>query len=256
MDLRLKFNEVAAEYDKWRPTYVPDLYTDIMAYSGINQASRVLEIGIGTGQATLPFLNMNCNLTAVEIGDKLAAYTREKFGEYKNLEIKNMAFEDYECPDNSLDMVYSASAFHWISEEIGYPKVYKLLKSGGTFARFANHPYKDKENEPLDVAMRKVYAKYMPSLKLAPEYSEKMCKDRADISKKYGFIDVSYKLYYRTRVFDAEGYATLISTYSDHRALGESKLTLFLSEIKDVINSYGGKINIYDTIDLQLARKP
>lgn len=121
MDLKLKFNEVTAEYDKWRPTYVPELYADIMAYSGIDQASRVLEIGIGTGQATLPILKTNCHLTAVEIGDELAAYTRTKFSRYKNLEIMNMAFENYECPDNSFDMVYSASAFHWIPEEIGYP---------------------------------------------------------------------------------------------------------------------------------------
>ena len=192
MDLKLKFNEVAAKYDKWRPTYVSQLYTDIIDYSGINQASCVLEIGIGTGQATLPFLNTNCHLTAVEIGDKLAVYTKEKFREYKNLKIKNMAFEDYECPNNSLDMVYSASAFHWIPEETGYLKVYRLLKSGGTFARFANHPYKDKENGPLDIAMQKVYAKYMPNLKRLPEYSEKMCKDRADISKIYGFIEVSH----------------------------------------------------------------
>lgn len=256
MDLRLKFNEVAAEYDEYRPTYVPELYADIMAYSNINQFSRVLEIGIGTGQATLPFLNTNCHLTAIELGDKLAAFTREKFSEYKNLEIKNMAFEDYECPDNSLDMIYSTSAFHWIPEEIGYPKVYKLLKNGGTFARFANHNYKDKENEPLDVAIRKVYAKYMPDIKFLPEYNEKMASDRADISKKYGFIDVTYKLYSRIREFDAESYATLISTYHDHRALGEAKLALLKNEIKETINSFGGKIHIYDTLDLQLARKP
>ena len=35
------------------------------------------------------------------------------------------------------DLVYSASAFHWIPEEIGYSKVYEMLKPGGAFARFA-----------------------------------------------------------------------------------------------------------------------
>lgn len=30
----------------------------------------------------------------------------------------------------------------------------------------------------------------------------------------------------------------------------------FFSEIKDAINGLGGQITIYDTIDLQLARKP
>lgn len=30
-----------------------------------------------------------------------------------------------------------ASAFHWVPEEIGYSKVYAMLKPGGAFARFA-----------------------------------------------------------------------------------------------------------------------
>lgn len=58
-----------------------------------------------------------------------------------------MAFQDYECQPDSFDMIYLASTFHWIPEEIGYPKVYKMLKSGGIFARFTNHPYRDKEND-------------------------------------------------------------------------------------------------------------
>lgn len=49
----------------------------------------------------------------------------------------------------SSDLVYSATAFHWIPEEIGYSKVFSILKSGGVFARFANHPFKDKENPEL-----------------------------------------------------------------------------------------------------------
>ena len=59
-------------------------------------------------------------------------------------------------------MIYFASAFHWIPEEVEYLKVFKLLKTGGTFARFANNPYKDKGNKPLQKAIQEVYARYMP----------------------------------------------------------------------------------------------
>lgn len=55
MDLRMKFNEDEENYDKYRPSYVKELYQDIINYSGICKGSEVLEIGIGTGQATLPF---------------------------------------------------------------------------------------------------------------------------------------------------------------------------------------------------------
>jgi SAM-dependent methyltransferase len=253
--LETKFNEVYTEYDKWRPTYVSQLYKDIMNFKEINQFSNVLEIGIGTGQATLPILEKGCFLTAIELGDKLAEFTKQKFSKYANFDIKNMAFQDYECQPNSFDMIYSASAFHWIPEEIGYPKVYKMLKSGGIFARFANHPYRDKENDELHIAMQEVYSKYMPSSPPEPEYSEEQCKKRADISKRYRFVDVNYRLYHRTRIFNAQEYISLIGTYSDHRALEENKRMEFLNGIKNAIDNYGGKITVYDTIDLQLARK-
>lgn len=254
--LETKFNEVYAEYDKWRPTYIDQLYKDIMDFKEINQSSNVLEIGIGTGQATVPILEKGCFLTAIELGDKLAEYTKQKFSKYENFDIKNIAFQDYECPPYSYDMVYSASAFHWIPEEIGYPKVYKMLKSGGIFARFGNHPYRDKENDKLYIAIQEVYSEYMPSSPAGSEYGEEQCKKIADRIKEYGFINVNYKLYHRTRTFNAQEYISLIGTYSDHIALEENKRMKLFDGIKNAIDSCGGKITIYDTLDLQLARKP
>lgn len=254
--LETTFNTVSSEYDKWRPTYVPELYEDIFSVKEINQSSNVLEIGIGTGQATLPILEKGCSFTAVELGEKLAEYTQNKFGNYKNFNIINSKFEDFECPPNSFDLIFSASAFHWIPEKIGYTKVYRILKSGGFFARFANHPYKDKGREEIHVAMQKIYAIYMPGALSGTEYSKEDAQNRADISKKYGFVDVNYKLYHRTRSFNAKEYVSLLGTYSDHIAIEEKKRLKFFAEIQKVIEDLGNKITLYDTIDLQLERKP
>ena len=114
MDLRLTFNEVSAEYDNLRPRYVDELFTDIIQFSAIDKTKRALEIGIGTGQATLPFLKTGCDLTAIEIGDKLAQYSRGKFATYEHFKVLNQDFESVSLEDNSYDLIYSASAFHWI----------------------------------------------------------------------------------------------------------------------------------------------
>ena len=58
---------------------------------------------------------------------------------------------------NMCDLIYSASTFHWIPEKIGYEKVFEMLRSGGVFARFANHPYKDKGREDIHEALQKLY---------------------------------------------------------------------------------------------------
>lgn len=254
--LETTFNTVYLEYDKWRPNYIKNLYDDIFKAKEITPLSNVLEIGIGTGQATLPILETGCSLTAIELGDQLAEYSKEKFKKYERFIVKNMAFQDFEYPSKSFDLIYSASAFHWIPEEIGYTKVFDMLKSGGVFARFANHPYKDKERNEIHIAFEKIYAKYMPGAQISNEYSEESAKNRAGIAYKYGFTDISYKLYHRTRTFTADEYTKLLGTYSDHISIEEKTRKKFFDEIKQAILDNGGIITLYDTMDLQIARKP
>lgn len=131
-----------------------------------------------------------------------------------------------------------------------------MLKGGGVFARFANHPNKDKTRTNLHKAFEDIYAKYMPDSLRGAEYSEEDAKNIADIAQKYGFVDISYKIYHRTRNFTADEYVLLLGTYSDHIAMEETTRMKFFEEIKEAINDKGGSITIYDTIDLQLARKP
>jgi len=254
--LETTFNSVYTEYDRWRPTYVKELYDDIFDVKEINSSSNVLEVGIGTGQATLPILETGCSLTAIELGDHLSEFSRYKFRNYEKFNVKNLAFQDFECPPNSFDLIFSASAFHWIPEDIGYTKVFDMLKSGGVFARFANHPYRDKNTNNIHIAFKNIYAKYMPGSLVGDEYSEENAKNRANIAYKYGFIDISYRLYHRTRTFTADDYTLLLGTYSDHIAIEETTRMKFFDEIREAINDNGGIITLYDTIDLQLARKP
>lgn len=254
--LEWTFNTEAEKYEKMRPGYVSELYEDIFKYIPINESSNVIEIGIGGGQATLPILKTGCKLTAVEYGENLAELCRQKFKEFPKFSAVTAKYEDFVCDNNLCDLIYSASAFHWIPEEIGYKKVYEILKSGGVFARFANHPYKDKGREEIHEALQKIYSVYMPDSLGPNEYSEENAKKRADIAQKYGFVDISYKLYHRTRSFSAKEYISLLGTYSDHIAIEQNTRKKFFSEIEEAIDNLGGQITIYDTIDLQLARKP
>lgn len=254
--LEWTFDTVAQQYEKFRPEYVPELYEDIFKYRQIDRGSCAVEVGIGGGQATLPILETGCNVMAIEYGKNFSELCRCKFREFPNFSVVTSRFEDFPCENNTYDLIYSASAFHWIPEELGYQKVFNMLKSGGAFARFANHPYGDKGNEKLHEAFQKIYAVYMPNSQGANEYSEQAAKERADIARKYGFIDICYKLYHRTRTFDAKEYTALLGTYSDHVAIEEQTRKKFFSEIEHAIEEFGGCITIYDTIDLQLARKP
>jgi ubiquinone/menaquinone biosynthesis C-methylase UbiE len=259
MNLCLTFNEVSNEYDRLRPRYPHELSADLIAYSRLNSTKKAIEIGIGAGQATLPFLNTGCELTAVEIGDKLAQRSREKFATYKHFKVFNQDFESILLDDDSFDLIYSASAFHWIKPEIGFPKVCRLLKSGGVFAWFSVQPAP--AHRHIHDELEKVYEKYSryfgggkPEFDRLPEAQMKQ-SDRVNAFGQYGFTDIADKLYYGTRTVNASDYAALCSTYSDHRAIPEEDRIPFLQEIEDAVNRCGGEFTLADTFLLCMGRK-
>ena len=157
--------------------------------------------------------------------------------------------------------LYSASAFHWVPEEEGYQKVFRILKSGGAFARFANHPHPDKGRPELTEEIDRLYGEYYNayhkrSIGKPTPYSEEAARSRAEIAAKYGFTDIRWAMFYRTRTFTAAEYIRLLGTYSDHIAIDEDTRNRFFGGIEAAINRHGGLFTLYDTIDLQLARKP
>lgn len=259
-ELASSFDTVGENYEKFRPSYVPELYREIFASCSLNSRSQVLEIGIGTGQATLPFLAVGCQLTAIEPGMNLANVCKEKFSNYPNLHIITGKFEDISLSEASYDLIYSATAFHWIPEVLGYPKVYSLLQENGLFAQFANHPDPYIENPELGPELNRLYEKYFYSfwknkkIKFSG-FTEEKAKVKAETAKKYGFQDCRYFLFRRIRTFSAKEYVGLLSTYSDHIAIKERIRTEFFSNIEETINRYGETIKIRDTLELQLCTK-
>lgn len=266
MDLRLTFNEDASNYDRYRPTYADELFDDIIHFSHLNSSKNALEIGIGTGQATVPFLKVGCKVTAIEIGDKLTQFSRDKFRAYENLTVINQDFESVQLDENAYDLIYAASSFHWIPKDIGLPKVHRLLKSGGVFAWFSIQPAPAEEHTYIHEAMQRIYDAYssffgdhrpvLISPQMVHQQVEKKRLDRSEALKQYGFVDVMGTLYKGSRSFGAEDYATLISTFSDHKAMPEEHRISFLKKVTQTIHQCGGTFSFSDTMILGMGRKP
>ena len=116
MDFRKIYNNIPDEFDKWRTCYCDELFADVIEYSKLNTNKTALEIGPGTGQATEPILKTGCSYLAIELGENLAKYTKNKFRSYNNFEIVNADFETYNLGQNQFNLVYSAATIQWIPE--------------------------------------------------------------------------------------------------------------------------------------------
>jgi SAM-dependent methyltransferase len=128
------FDEIAAEYDRRRPTYPDELVDRACLLAGIGSGDRVLEVGCGSGQLTRSLLARGLHVTAIEPGMHLLSLAAEKLGGRGQVEFVNARFEDAPIAPGQFRAVFSASAFHWIDPEVSWEKVAHVLVPGGTLA--------------------------------------------------------------------------------------------------------------------------
>ena len=136
--LRAIFDEAALLYDEVRPGYPEELFDDIVALSGIPSGGRILEIGCGTGQATVPFARRGYRILCVELGKNLAAVARRNLETYPRAEVHVGPFEEWQPQKAPFDLAVSATAFHWLDPEVAYPRAADALRKGGSLALFWN----------------------------------------------------------------------------------------------------------------------
>jgi len=128
------FNDIAADYDRHRPTYPDVLLDQACEVAGIGDGDRVLEIGCGTGQLTCSLLARGLRVTALEPGDRLIALAAENLKGAGDVELLHARFEDTRLPRERYHAVFSASAIHWVDPDLGWRKIADALAPGGTLA--------------------------------------------------------------------------------------------------------------------------
>lgn len=111
-----------------------------------------MEIGAGTGKATIQFANRGYRIHAIEIGKDMAEILKRKCSKFSNVTMDVASFEEWNCTlEQKFDMIYSAQAFHWISKDIKYQKCYELLKENGYLVLFWYHPSGYKSPVAIDI---------------------------------------------------------------------------------------------------------
>ena len=252
------FDENVVLYDKFRPTYGTKIFGDILSYSRVTKSNKILEIGCGTGNATLPMIQTGAEVTAVEIGENLSKYTAQKFSKYSNFHIIHCAFEDFQA-STKYDLIFSATAFHWIKPNKSYSKCKDFLRPGGVLAVFWNTPRISRTNLELYEEIQDLYRRFMPSsqeekeMLLESDWYIKRCNDLNNFLKENGYIDCVFKIYQDSRVFLPEEYIGLLKTYSNHMALPSNVQVPLFKQIYSAIKKYK-TIEIIDTIDLHMGR--
>ena len=244
-DLKHTFDHVALLYDQVRPGYPVAVFDDIVTLSGIPAGGRILEIGCGTGQATVPFAQRGYSILCVELGEQLAAVAQQNLAGYPTAAVHVGAFETWPTEPGVFDLVTSATAFHWVDPVVGYPKVAEILKPTGALAIFSNEQVQVAEDRGFFEAVQEVYRRETPELARTYQAGkvggDEPWKQKLEAT---GLFDViAQRRYLWTVEYDAERYTRLLDTYSDHRNLDASARERLFRGITELITTqYGGRV--------------
>jgi SAM-dependent methyltransferase len=241
------FESSALDYDQFRPGYPSAIISEVVSLSSLRSSSRLLEIGCGTGKATVCFAPRGYMIDCVDPGKKLVGFARRNCRAWPQVNFQIGKFEDVVFEANSFDLIYSAQAFHWVDPEIRMKKVARLLKPGGSFALLQNFPGKevDPTIEIISAAVQKE-----SDGKMKPwDYFENLAKLKDEIESAGIFDEASIVRHRWTQQFSAESYAGLFRTYSDFLSLPKSVQRRIALKMREIINGNGGRVTrSYDSI--------
>ncbi len=255
MERKFLFDTIVSDYAQARPGYPQQLMDDLLSVTKLSKNANVLEIGCGAGQATQLLVNNQMNITAVELGKNLAEYTKNRFIEYPHIQIHNSAFEEFIAEKNSYDLIFSASAFHWINPEIGYQKAFDLLKDIGWLLLCWNSKA-DQKDVPIFKQINQIYEEVVPEMNENKNSKIFQHETRIEHLIKDGLFSTPlFFVYSYDRVLNADEYVQLLGTYSDHIALDIDKENTLFTKISDLIRKNENTITLNYELKTYLAKK-
>ncbi|MGW2324968.1 class I SAM-dependent methyltransferase [Streptomyces sp. NPDC001700] len=252
------FDEDAELYDRARPGYPPELYDDLMELAGTGPGSRVLEVGCGTGQATVPLAGRGCRITAVEAGPHMAAVARCNLAGASAVEVVTAEFESWPLPEEPFDVVVSATAFHWIDPAVRITKAADALRPGGALAVVRSQHVRG-GTEEFFVEVQRCYERFDPETPPGlrpPEAADIDGSDHAaEVARSGRFAATTFRRYEQDLTYTTSAYLDVLRTYSGHRALPAPARNGLLDCIANLIDGrYGGQVTKRYLIELGVSR--
>lgn len=181
----------------------------LIEIAGLNVADRLLEIGCATGKATLPFARRGFRITCVELGPALASAARQSLSDFPDVEVVESAFETF-APTRSdrFDLVFAATAWHWLDPAIRYQRAWELLTPGGHLAFWrATHIFAE-DGDPFFAELQEVYDEIAEGSAGGCGYPRpgELPDEREEIELSGLFDDVVARHFHWDVVYDAEAY--------------------------------------------------
>jgi len=266
------FDAVAEEYAAVRPHYPAALFDDMDSLAG--PPGAVIEIGCGPGTATEDLLERGWRVVAVEPGPRMAALARQRLAG-RPFEVVVSTFDAWDPGGARSDVVFSATAFHWVAPSVRWVKSAAVLRAGGHVALATNRTVGGSTFDDLHRSaepLQRVLGVDMgdPASPSEATLEADLRSAGSDIGAVWGVADPTggaavagalfeppiVSTYLWEQDYTTEEAITLLSTYSPYLAVPDGpRATLFEGMRGMIEDSFGGVVTRRYLSVLAVARR-
>ncbi|HLY35553.1 MAG TPA: class I SAM-dependent methyltransferase [Candidatus Limnocylindria bacterium] len=152
------FETYADEYDRYRPGYPDRLFEMIVGQLALPLPPLVVDLGAGTGRASLAMAALGWRVTAVEPGRAMLDILRaQAANEGLLVSTVQATAESTGLDPGSADLATAAQAFHWFDKEAALAEMARIVRPGGGVALFWN--VRDEARSPFVAEYHRLLAR-------------------------------------------------------------------------------------------------
>jgi SAM-dependent methyltransferase len=238
-ELRGAFDADADAYDRTRPVFPAALFDDLLRAGRLGRGDRVVEIGCGTGQATVPLAERGLAVTAVELGASLADLARVRTAGFADVSVVTSSFEDWQDTDAvPVRAVAVFNALHWIDPDVRYAKPAAILAPEGVMAVGSCQWARPTDADPFWSEVQEDYrAVGFPGA--PPPPPEQIGTWHFPGEARAHFDEVASFRYPFQWSYPAADYLAQLTTQSGTRALGPARSGEFLARVRNRLDAMG-----------------
>lgn len=256
------FDAWAGEYDRFRPGYPDELFETIRARLALPERPLVVDLGAGTGRASLAMAALGWRVTAVEPGRPMLDQLRANAAnDGLILSTVQGTAEATGLDPASADLATAAQAFHWFEHDAALTEMARIVRPGGGIALFWN--VRDEQRSPFVADYHVLLERYAgdPETGRYLQAGRSTGRDstRAALERHPGFGEVELLAVRHEVQTTASAFIGMAFTASYIRALPPAEQDRFRMELGGVLGRHGHTdetpFSLPYRIDLWIARR-
>lgn len=130
LNSKQRFSTRVADYVKYRPDYPRSVVAELAAAIGLSPAWVVADVGCGSGISCRMFLEHGNTVFGVEPNPEMRAAAESEFATQTRFHAIDGSAEATHLPEQSIDLVIAAQAFHWFDRAAFAKECRRILRRG------------------------------------------------------------------------------------------------------------------------------